>query len=45
MNNLTKENQYNELLNIADNNGLSSLGLMTNQVWHEDLKKISNNII
>ena len=41
MDNFTKENQYNELLNIANNNGLSSLGLMTNQVWHEDPRRLA----
>ncbi len=41
MNNLTKENQYSELLDIADNKGLSSLGLMTNQVWHEDPRRLA----
>ena len=35
MNSLTKETQYNDILDIAASSGISSLGLMTNQVWKE----------
>jgi len=36
----TKESQYQLLLEIRDQIGLASLGLMTNQVWHDDPKRV-----
>jgi len=36
----TKEPQYQPLLEIRDQIGLASLGLMTNQVWHDDPKRL-----
>ena len=36
----TKEFQYQPLLDIKDQIGLVSLGLMTNQVWHDDPKRL-----
>ncbi len=35
----TKENQYNDILEVAQSKGVSSLGLMTNQVWKEDPRR------
>jgi 2-polyprenyl-3-methyl-5-hydroxy-6-metoxy-1,4-benzoquinol methylase len=36
----TKEPQYNALLHLARASGLETLGLMTNQVWHDDPKRL-----
>lgn len=36
----TKELQYNNCLEIRDEFGLTSLGLMTNQVWHDDPRRL-----
>jgi 2-polyprenyl-3-methyl-5-hydroxy-6-metoxy-1,4-benzoquinol methylase len=36
----TKENQYNRLLTLQASKGCSSLGLMTNQVWHDDPRRL-----
>ena len=36
----TKEPQYNNDLALRDRQGLTSLGLMTNQVWHEDPRRL-----
>jgi 2-polyprenyl-3-methyl-5-hydroxy-6-metoxy-1,4-benzoquinol methylase len=40
MNNGTREPQYNELLEVEKKFGRSKLGLMTNQSWNEDPKKL-----
>jgi len=37
----TREPQYERLLEVQREVGLSSLGLMTNQVWHEDPRRLS----
>jgi Methyltransferase domain len=37
----TKEPQYERLLEVQQEVGVSSLGLMTNQVWHEDPRRLS----
>lgn len=36
----TKEPQYQALLEVRDQVGLVSLGLMTNQVWHDDPRRL-----
>jgi len=36
----TREPQYQRELEIAKNHGLTSLGLMTNQAWHDDPKHL-----
>jgi 2-polyprenyl-3-methyl-5-hydroxy-6-metoxy-1,4-benzoquinol methylase len=36
----TREPQYERLLEVQQEVGLSSLGLMTNQVWHEDPRRL-----
>jgi 2-polyprenyl-3-methyl-5-hydroxy-6-metoxy-1,4-benzoquinol methylase len=36
---LTKEPQYRRLLEVQEEIGLTQLGLMTNQVWHEDPRR------
>ena len=41
MNSLTKESQYNDILDIAASSGISSLGLMTNQVWKDDPRRLA----
>ena len=41
MNSLTKETQYNDILDIAASSGISSLGLMTNQVWKDDPRRLA----
>jgi hypothetical protein len=37
----TKEPQYERLLEVEQEVGLTSLGLMTNQVWHEDPRRLT----
>jgi 2-polyprenyl-3-methyl-5-hydroxy-6-metoxy-1,4-benzoquinol methylase len=37
----TREPQYNRLLEIRDEVGITPLGLMTNQVWHEDPRRLT----
>ena len=37
----TKEPQYKRLLEVQQEVGISSLGLMTNQVWHEDPRRLT----
>ena len=37
----TKEPQYERLLEVQEEVGISSLGLMTNQVWHEDPRRLA----
>lgn len=37
----TKEVQYNELLKVRDEIGTASLGLMMNQVWHDDPRRLA----
>jgi len=39
--NSTREPQYNRLLEIRDEVGVTPLGLMTNQVWHEDPRRLT----
>jgi SAM-dependent methyltransferase len=36
----TRESQYNRCLDIRAAEGLTSLGLMTNQVWHDDPRRL-----
>jgi SAM-dependent methyltransferase len=36
----TKEKQYNFLLSLKEEQGLTPLGLMTNQVWNDDPKRL-----
>ena len=37
----TKERQYARLLEVQQEAGVSTLGLMTNQVWHEDPRRLT----
>jgi 2-polyprenyl-3-methyl-5-hydroxy-6-metoxy-1,4-benzoquinol methylase len=37
----TKEPQYQRLLEVQQEIGTSTLGLMTNQVWHEDPRRLA----
>jgi len=37
----TREPQYERLLEVQQEVGISSLGLMTNQVWHEDPRRLA----
>jgi SAM-dependent methyltransferase len=37
----TREPQYNNCLEIRDKMGLTPLGLMTNQVWYDDPRRLS----
>ena len=37
----TKEAQYSELLDVEERIGRASFGLMTNQVWHDDPKRLA----
>jgi 2-polyprenyl-3-methyl-5-hydroxy-6-metoxy-1,4-benzoquinol methylase len=37
----TREPQYQAALDIADVDGVSRLGLMTNQVWHDDPRRLA----
>lgn len=36
----TKETQYNNCLDVRDEVGFTRLGLMTNQVWHDDPRRM-----
>ena len=36
----TKETQYQNQIELRDKKGLTSLGLMTNQVWHDDPRRL-----
>lgn len=35
-----KESQYHDLLAVRDDVGIATLGLMTNQVWHDDPRRL-----
>jgi len=37
----TREPQYNRCLEVKEEIGLASLGLMTNQVWHDDPRRLT----
>ena len=37
----TKEAQYEDCLTVAEGVGIASLGLMTNQVWHDDPRRLA----
>jgi 2-polyprenyl-3-methyl-5-hydroxy-6-metoxy-1,4-benzoquinol methylase len=37
----TREPQYQRCLELARENGLDTLGLMTNQVWHDDPRRLA----
>lgn len=37
----TKEAQYEDCLTVAERSGVARLGLMTNQVWHDDPKRLA----
>ena len=37
----TREPQYQAALNIANDDGVTRLGLMTNQVWHDDPRRLA----
>ncbi|MEM7189710.1 MAG: class I SAM-dependent methyltransferase [Pseudomonadota bacterium] len=37
----TREKQYQPLIEIADQVGTTELGLMTNQAWHDDPKRLT----
>ncbi len=37
----TVEPQYNNCLEIVNNKGLTTLGLMSNQVWHDDPRRLT----
>jgi 2-polyprenyl-3-methyl-5-hydroxy-6-metoxy-1,4-benzoquinol methylase len=37
----TKEAQYNDLLKVRDEVGTQSLGVMMNQVWHDDPRRLA----
>jgi 2-polyprenyl-3-methyl-5-hydroxy-6-metoxy-1,4-benzoquinol methylase len=37
----TREPQYNRCLEVQDEIGLAPLGLMTNQVWHDDPRRLT----
>lgn len=37
----TKERQYEDLLKVKDEIGLETLGVMTNQVWHDDPRRLA----
>ena len=37
----TKEKQYEDLLAVRDEVGIASLGIMTNQVWHDDPRRLA----
>ena len=38
---VTREPQYMECVEVRDRHGLASLGLMTNQVWHDDPRRVT----
>lgn len=40
MENLTKEPQYQSLLELRKQKGIASFGLMSNGVWHEDPRRV-----
>ncbi len=37
----TRETQYNRCLDLKEQHGLTPLGLMTNQVWHDDPRRLT----
>lgn len=37
----TVESQYNDCLDVMRQQGLTQLGIMTNQVWHDDPRRLS----
>jgi 2-polyprenyl-3-methyl-5-hydroxy-6-metoxy-1,4-benzoquinol methylase len=37
----TREVQYNRLLDVAESHGRTELGLMMNQAWHDDPKRLT----
>ena len=37
----TRELQYNRLLDVAEHHGRTELGLMMNQAWHDDPKRLT----
>jgi hypothetical protein len=37
---MTKEPQYQRCIELSKNKGVSRLGLMSNQVWHDDPKRL-----
>ena len=37
----TKEAQYEDCLRVAEEAGLARFGIMSNQVWHEDPKRLA----
>src|SRR5580698_1690336 len=37
----TKEKQYNDLLSIKEEVGIARFGLMANQVWHDDPRRVA----
>src|ERR1700682_880072 len=37
----TREVQYNRLLDVAEHHGRNELGLMMNQAWHDDPKRLT----
>ena len=37
----TVEPQYQACLDVARESGIASLGLMTNQVWHDDPRRLT----
>src|SRR3981081_4309130 len=37
----TREVQYNRLLDVAERHGRTELGLMMNQAWHDDPKRLT----
>src|SRR3979490_476260 len=37
----TREVQYNRLLDVAERHGRTQLGLMMNQAWHDDPKRLA----
>ena len=37
----TKEIQYQALIDTANQDGVSSLGLMTNQIWRDDPRRLA----
>src|SRR5471032_1013677 len=37
----TRESQYQDLLTLEKESGIASLGLMANQVWHDDPRRLT----
>lgn len=37
----TVESQYNDCLDVMNNHGLTKLGIMSNQVWHDDPRRLA----